>query len=74
MEEVEQADRMTLARWYRFLDSPGMSYLKGREHEDTNFEDGEKVRVKEAAIQERILERFKEMGGFSPEISKAIGW
>ncbi len=74
LEEVENADRMQLARWYRFLESPGMSYLKGREHENTNFEEGEKVRVAEAAIQKRILERFQEMGGFTPAISKAIGW
>jgi hypothetical protein len=26
------------------------------------------------AIMERIMERYKELGGFTPEISKEIGW
>ena len=26
------------------------------------------------AVQDRIYERYKEVGGFTPEISKAIGW
>lgn len=25
-------------------------------------------------IQKRIYDRWREMGGFTPEISKAIGW
>jgi hypothetical protein len=25
-------------------------------------------------ILERIIERFKELGGFTPEISKRVGW
>jgi len=25
-------------------------------------------------IQDRIFERWKEVGGFTPEISKSIGW
>lgn len=25
-------------------------------------------------IQDRIFERFQELGGFTPEISKQIGW
>lgn len=74
LEQVEKADRIQLARWYRFLGSPGMSYFKGLKHEDTNFEEAEKVRIAEAAIQKRILERFEEMGGFTPAISKEIGW
>lgn len=54
MEEVERADRLQLARWYRFLPSP-----QGR------------GRIK---IIDRICERFEELGGMTPEISKAIGW
>ena len=28
----------------------------------------------DAETMDKIVERFKELGGFTPEISKAIGW
>jgi len=52
--EVTKADRVTLARWYRFLPSP---------------RDSEEV----AAIN-LVAERFAELGGMTPKISKKIGW
>ena len=64
--EVEKANRIQLARWYRFMDSPGMSAIKG--------DDFEIVMMKEKEILDRIIVRFTEMGGFSPDISKHIGW
>jgi len=54
LSEVDQADRVQICRWYRFLPS-GMT-------------------EEEQKIQDRIYERFRELGGFTPEISKLIGW
>jgi len=54
MEEVEQASRKQLCRWYRFLPSPGTD--------------------DEVEVMNRIAERFNEFGGFTPEISKEVGW
>ena len=68
MEEVEKADRIQICRWYRFLPSPGW-YTLGLD--DPNFET---VMMKEKAIMDRIVERSKELGGFTPEISKLLGW
>ena len=54
IEEIENANRFQICKWYRFLPSP-------RNNE-------------EVKIINRIVERFEELGGFTPEISKAIGW
>ena len=66
IEEVETADRIQLASWYRFLPSPGTSAL-GEE----NYEDTAKYEI---SVLNRITERFGELGGMNPEISKKIGW
>lgn len=66
-EEVEKASRITLARWVRFLHSPGDRDI-GRK------EIFEQVLTEEKIILDRILERFEEMGGMEPRISKLIGW
>jgi hypothetical protein len=65
LEQVETADREQLGRWYRHLPSPGTHALR------VNFEE---VLTKEAKIMDRICERFKALGMFSPELSKKIGW
>lgn len=28
----------------------------------------------QTAVQDRIWQRFKEIGGFTPELSKKVGW
>ncbi len=53
IEEINQADRIQICRWYRFLQANTES---------------------EFNCINRICERFKELGGFTPEISKQIGW
>jgi len=68
IEEVQKADRTTLARWYRFLPSPGWCAIR----EDNEV--FERVMEKEQEIQKLIVKRFDEMGGFTSEISKHIGW
>ena len=64
--EVEAADHIQLCRWWRFLKSPG-----GRAIGKDDFNE---VLEAEAAIVERIKTRLAEFGGFTPEISKQIGW
>jgi len=68
IEEVEFADRVQLARWYRFLPSPGWNSIDKKYTQ--KFQD---ALEKESKILSRIVERFQELGGFSPEISKEIG-
>lgn len=66
MEQVESANRFQLARWTRFLDSPGMKFI--------GTDQFEAALDREVAIMNRICERFQEMGGMTPEISKLLGW
>ena len=65
--QVEEADRMQLARWVRFLPSPGINALES--HGDFQL-----AMDIESKIMHKICQRFESMGGMSPEISKWIGW
>lgn len=64
--EVEVASHEQLCRWYRFLPSPGASAI------GTN--NVQRVLDGERLVMGRIVERVKELGGFTPEISKELGW
>ncbi len=66
LDEIEKADRITIARWYRYLPSPGVEYI-GEDNflEMCNYQ---------ALLMNRINERFVEFGGMSPELSKLISW
>jgi hypothetical protein len=66
LEEVEKADREQICRWWRFLPSPGAGAV-GRD-------DFTEVLNQHAIVLNRIGERLGELGGFSPEISKKLGW
>ena len=66
MEEVDAASRTQICRWYRFLPSPGIA-AAGTDKFDAALE-------RELPIMKRISDRYKELGGFTPEISKALGW
>lgn len=66
LEQVNAADRKQLGEWYRFLPSPGMNHL--------NSSDFTKHLEQEAEIMDRIVDRFREMGSFTPELSKSVGW
>lgn len=68
LEEVERADRVQLARWHRFLTSPGSGAT------DLDYPIFKQILDKEVKIMNRIEERFKALGGMCPEISKEIGW
>lgn len=71
MEQVNEADHTQICRWYRFLPSPGTS---GISEEDLDRQNFAKALAAEAPILKRITERLKEFGGFTPEISKEVGW
>lgn len=67
-DEVLKASHVQLARWYRFLPSPGMSAVgekRGR------FEE---VMSQESEIQGLIKDQLDFHGGMTPAVSKAIGW
>jgi len=66
IEEVESADRLQLAMWYRFLPSPATGFI-GK----PNFNE---MLQKQKEILDRIIERFGNLGGMTPEISKSIGF
>lgn len=67
-EEVEQANKVQLGRWLRFLPSPGQCAIGGdRDHFNRILE-------QEVAILDHITERFAQMGGWGPSTSKTIGW
>ena len=66
LEAVNAADRMQICSWYRFLPSPGTWAIGTDQLEATLRE--------EAEIMDRIAERFREFGGFTPQISKSIGF
>lgn len=66
MEEVEAADQEQLCRWYRFLPSPGTH--------GATCEDFAEICDREVTIMARIVERWKVSGGFTPELSKKIGF
>lgn len=65
LEQVEQAALIELCLWQRFLPSPGGNAIGLPEFEPTLQQ--------EAAVMKRIVERVKELGGFTPAISKALG-
>lgn len=54
LEQVENADRYTICKWYR--------HLKPAET------------TKELLVMQRICKRYEDLGGFTPEISKSLGW
>jgi hypothetical protein len=62
--EIEQADRIKICRWYRYLPFPGANHYSKRDFPE--------VCRYEASLMDRINERFTEMGGMTPEISKLI--
>lgn len=68
VEQVEKATRIQLARWYRFLPSPGTSSI------ERSAKEFEREMTAESEVQGSILARFEVLGGMTPGISKAIGW
>lgn len=70
IEQVKAADREQLCRWWRFLPSPGTNAICAMEAISTV----NAAIDQEAAVMRMIRDRFFQTGGFTPEISKKIGW
>lgn len=71
IEEVNAADHEQLARWSRFLPSPGQSLNRLARHSP----EWEGAFDREREVSCRVQERFYgECGGWNPELSKRIGW
>jgi hypothetical protein len=68
LAEVETADHEQICRWYRFLPPAGAN------HAEKSPEEFEAAFNIESKIQTRVYERWIEGGGFTPELSKKIGW
>ena len=66
LDQVKNANREQLAEWYRFLPSPGWNSI--------NAENFDEILNLQAKTMDEIVKRFGEMGGFTPEISKRVGW
>lgn len=67
--EVERASHEQLAHWSRFLPSPGENYI--------GADDAVMFKNKleeEVLIMKRIWEKFQELGGWNPILSKQVGW
>ena len=75
LEQVNAADREQICRWYRFLPSPGSAAIpKSNRAPRTAYDAFNVALEREAAIMNRIADKLKEFGGFTPDISKRIGW
>lgn len=71
LEQVEAADKFQLARWVRHLPSGGEAAGNATPYSrEAHFE---AIDV-ENKVMEAILRRFNQLGGWTPEISKAVGW
>jgi len=66
LEQIEKADRYQLCYWHRFLPSPGAGAIGTDEFQE--------VLHAECVLMDLIHERWKEAGGFTPAISKLLGW
>ena len=66
LERVESADRIQIARWWRYLPSPGVNYIDSPDfYEMCHYE---------AEVMDLINLKFEKYGGMSSELSKIIGW
>jgi hypothetical protein len=66
-EEVQNAEHMQLGEWMRFLPSPGIHHIG-------DGDDFQGMMQQESAILKKIAVRFEEAGGWTPTISKSVGW
>lgn len=60
MSEVENADKETLARLYRFG--------------EIDYSANSDEIIRQTDVMNHVIARFQGMGGFDPELSKKVGW
>lgn len=69
MDEVNRAIRIDLARWVRFLPSPGLGSI------GKNLTEFHMALDSEKSILNRVYDRFEnEFGGWDSVLSKTVGW
>ena len=68
MGEIENADRLQLGRWMRFLPSPGLAAI------GKNMKEFKMIADEEKDMLTHITERFEFLGGWDSRLSKEIGW
>jgi hypothetical protein len=68
LARIRTVSRMQLAIWARFLPSPGSAWIASG---PAKFD---RMLGYEVVILEAILDRFKELGGWSPSLSKKVTW
>jgi len=66
IDEVEKASHYQICEWCRFLPSPGWAAVGTEHFEETLREEG--------LVLKYILERFSFFGGWTPKLSKKVGW
>jgi len=65
-KQIQEADRIQVARWWRYLPTPGANHTS-----NPNFI---MLTQYESELMNMINKRFEEFGGMTPELSKIIGW
>lgn len=70
IEQAKTADREQVCRWWRFLPSPGMNAIGAK----ASLEEVNAAIDREADVMNELRERFRQVGGFTPEISRRIEW
>jgi len=68
-EEVKNANHVQICTWYRHLPSPGSNLSNSMDQDEFS-----KKITEQGEVMNLICEKFKEGGGFTPEISKMVGW
>ncbi len=77
MNEVETASQLQLCKWYRFLPLPfTFKYpkIKGRKISGIEYDMRRTDQERQMEILNRIIEKYRELGGMTTKISKKIGW
>lgn len=69
IEEVKKATYYQICNWYRHLKSPGSDLSNSLSNEEFSKRISEQTEV-----MNLICEKYKDGGGFTPELSKSIGW
>lgn len=70
LKEVEAADHKQLATWHRFLPSPGANVAE----EDRGTAKYDRIQEHEIRVLAYLSARLQDLGGWSPELSKEIGF
>ena len=74
LTEVEAADRLQLAKWYRFLPLPIMFWMLAKKKKDTDEFAMRDTHDRYTEIMDCIVKRFVEAGGWDVELSEQVGW